>query len=137
MLISALVALYLRNRMATGHFDHLAILYFVGGLLAWPLVLPVGRFLAHRRPIETRFAAFFVSLAAGTILMTAFLFAMDYRLFYARWHAPAGKITWVFQFLVTSVSAVYQFSVLGLRLFLPVGLVCLLTTSFALAKRMR
>jgi hypothetical protein len=137
MLLSALVALYLRNRMATGHVDDLAILYFAGGLLAWPFVLPVGRFLAHRRPIETRFAAFFVTLAVGTVLMTAFLFAMDYRLFYARWHAPVGTLTWVFQFLVTSASAVYQFSVLGLRLFLPLGLVCLLTTSFALAKRMR
>jgi hypothetical protein len=123
--------------MATGHVDDLAILYFAGGLLAWPFVLPVGRFLAHRRPIETRFEAFFVTLAAGTVLMTAFLFAMDYRLFYARWHAPAGTITWAFQFLFTGASAVYQFSVLGLRLFLPLGLVCLLATSFALAKRMR
>ena len=33
--------------------------------------------------------------------------------------------------------AVYQFLVLGLRLFLPAGLLCLLATSFLLAKRMR
>jgi hypothetical protein len=137
MLISAMVALCLRNRMATGHVADLAILYFAGGLLAWPLALPLGRFIAYSRPLETRFAAFFVTLAAGTVLMTAFLFAMDYRLFYARWHAPAGSLTWVFQFLFTSASAVYQFSVLGLRLFLPLGLACLLATSFALAKRMR
>ena len=49
--------------------------------------------------------------------MTAFLFAMDYRLFYSRWHAPFGTIVWAFQFVFTSASAVYQFAVLGMRLF--------------------
>jgi hypothetical protein len=97
MLVSAWLHSTCATGMATSHVDDLAILYFAGGLLAWPFVLPLGRFLAHRRrPIETRFAAFFVTLSAGTILMTAFLFAMDYRLFYARWHAPAGSITWAF-----------------------------------------
>jgi hypothetical protein len=137
MLVSAMLALYLRNEMETSHTVDLAILYFAGGLLSWPFVLPLGRFFAHGRPIETRFAAFFVSLTTGTILMTAFLFAMDYRDFYSRWHAPFGSIDWIFQFVFTGANAVYQFSVLGVRLFLPLGIVCLLGTSFALAKRMR
>ncbi|RDJ12123.1 hypothetical protein [Rhizobium grahamii] len=137
MLTSAMAALYLRNGMETAHVRDLAILYFVGGLLAWPFMLPLGRFFAHQRSLETRFAAFFVALAAGTILMTAFLFAMDYRVFYSAWHAPFGSLTWVFQFAFTGASAVYQFAVLGLRLFLPLGLLCLFGTSFALAKRMR
>ncbi|MDM9623546.1 hypothetical protein [Rhizobium sp. S96] len=137
MLVSTLVALYLRNGLTTSHASDLAVMYFLGGLLAWPFVIPLGRFFAHRRPLETRFAAFFVVLATGTILMTAFLFAMDYRMFYSRWHAPAGTVTWAFQFVFTGAAAVYQFAVLGLRLFLPLGLLCLLVTSFALAKRMR
>jgi len=137
MLVSAMLSLYMRNRMETSHAGELAILYFAGGLLSWPFMLPLGRYFAHRRRIETRFAAFFVALSAGTILMTAFLFAMEYRLFYARWHGPAGSLLWIFQFVFTSASAVYQFAVLGLPLFLPLGLACLLATSFALAKRMR
>jgi len=76
-------------------------------------------------------------MTIGTILMTAFLFAMDYRIFYSRWHSPLGSVIWMFQFVFTGASAVYQFLVLGLGLFLPVGLVCLLATSYALAKRMR
>lgn len=137
MLVSAMATLYLRNGIETSHARDLATLYFAGGSLAWLFMLPVGRFFAHRRSAETRFAAFFVTLAGGTILMTAFLFAMDYRVFYAQWHAPFGTLTWFFQLGFTGASAVYQFSVLGLPLFLPFGLICLLGTSFALAKRIR
>jgi hypothetical protein len=137
MLVSAMAALYLRNGMQTSHIGDLAILYFGGGLLAWPFILLLGRFLAHRRAIETRFAAFFVSLSACTILMTAFLFAMDYRIFYSRWHASTGSLTWFFQLVFTGASSVYQFAVLGLPLFFPLGFLCLLATSFVLAKRMR
>lgn len=137
MMASAVTALFLRNRLETHHAIELAVLYFAGGLLSWPFMLPLARFFAHRRRIETRFAAFFVCLIAGTMLMTAFLFSMDYRYFYSRWHAPFGSLTWMFQFMVTGASSVYQFLVLGMRLFLPLGLVCLLATSYALARRMR
>ena len=50
---------------------------------------------------------------------------MDYRLFYARWHAPFGTRTWVYQFTFTSASAVYQFIVMGIRLYLPLGFAAL------------
>lgn len=137
MLLSALASLYLRNHLQTSHLLELAAVYFAGGFLAWPFVLPIARFFAHGRRAETRFAAFFVMLTAGTILMTAFLFAMDYRIFYSRWHAPFLSRIWMFQFVFTGASAVYQFFVLGLGLFLPLGLVCLVLTSLFLAKRMR
>ncbi|MBB4278272.1 hypothetical protein [Rhizobium mongolense] len=137
MMASAMSALYMRNRFETEHVAELALLYFAGGLFSWPFMLPIGRFFAYRRRIETRFAAFFVCLTAGTMLMTAFLFSMDYRIFYSRWHAPFGSLLWTYQFIFTGANAVYQFLVLGLRLFLPFGLVCLLVTSYALAKRMR
>ena len=137
MMASAVAALYIRNRLETPHFPELALLYFLGGLFSWPFMLPLARFFAYRRPIETRFAAFFACLTAGTILMTAFLFSMDYRIFYSRWHAPFASLIWIYEFIFTGANAVYQFSVLGVRLFLPFGLVCLLATSFLLAKRMR
>ena len=137
MLASAMLGLYLRNGLQTSRLAEVAALYFAGGLLAWPFALPFARFLAYNRPPEARFAAFFVTLTAATILMTAFLFAMEYRIFYSRWHAPFGSIIWAFQFVFTGASAVYQFLVIGLRLFLPLGLVCLAASSYHLAKRMR
>ncbi|PDS67724.1 hypothetical protein CO653_05520 [Rhizobium anhuiense] len=137
MLAAAMLGLYLRNGLETSRLAELATLYFLGGLLAWPFALPAARFLAYGKPPEARFAAFFVMLIAATIAMTAFLFAMEYRLFYSRWHAPFGSFVWAFQFVFTSISAVYQFLVIGLRLFLPLGLVCLVVSSYHLAKRMR
>jgi hypothetical protein len=62
---------------------------------------------------------------------------MDYRSFYSRWHAPFGSVIWMFQFVFTGASAVYQFAVLGSRLFMPLGLLFLVATSLYLAKRMR
>jgi hypothetical protein len=134
---SALGALYLRNGLLTSHLPELTTVYFLGGMLAWPFMLPLARLLARGRRLEARFAAFFLTLSLGTIAMTAFLFAMDYRWFYARWHAPFGTLVWAFQFAFTSASAVYQFAVLGLGLFLPLGFLCLLAASLYLARHMR
>lgn len=137
MMISAWFSLYLRHRLETFHLEALLLLYFSGGFLAWPFCLTSGRLLAHRHRVESRFAAFFLCLSAGTILMTAFLFAMQYRLFYAQWHAPPATFIWAIQFVYTSASAVYQFSVLGLPLLLPLGLLFLIGASVGLARRMR
>lgn len=137
MAMSALFALYLRNRLLTSHLPALTLVYFLGGLFAWPCALPWARFFAHRRSIETRFAAYFLMLSLTTVLMTAFIFAMDYRLFYSRWHAPFGTLVWAFQFAFTGASAVYQFAVMGIDLFLPVGFAWLAATSFYLARNTR
>ncbi|MGO7718755.1 hypothetical protein ACC706_36050, partial [Rhizobium johnstonii] len=71
MLTDAMLGLYLRNGMQTSRLAEIAALYFAGGLFAWPFALQVARFLAFDRPLETRFAAFLVTLTAATILMTA------------------------------------------------------------------
>ena len=137
MLASALVGLYLRHRLQTQHFGGLLLLYFAGGGLAWILMLPIARMFAHGRAAETRFAAFFLLLTCGTIAVTAFLYALDYRQFYAQWHEPVGSRIWVLQFLFTVAGAVYQFAVLGIRLYLPLGFLALLATSLLMARRMR
>lgn len=137
MAAAALLGLYLRFRLQTAHLQELMLLYFAGGLLAWLVAVPVGRFFAFRRSPETRFAAFFLTLTCATILATTFLFAMQYRLFYSQWHQPFGTRIWVLQFLFTSASATYQFLVLGIRLYLPLGLVFLIGASVFLARRMR
>jgi hypothetical protein len=124
MAASAVAALYLRNGLLTSHLTALTLVYFFGGALSWPVVVLLVRRFARQRPTSARFAAFFLALSIGTAAMTAFLFAMDYRWFYSRWHAPFGSLIWIFQFLFTGASAVYQFAVLGLALFLPLGLLC-------------
>ncbi|MBN8951654.1 MAG: hypothetical protein BGP09_22030 [Rhizobium sp. 60-20] len=135
MAASALAALYLRNGLLSSHITALTLVYFFGGALSWPILVPLARRFARHRPTSARFAAFFLALSIGTAAITAFLFAMDYRWFYSRWHAPFGSLIWIFQFLFTGASAVYQFAILGLTLFLPLGLLCLIAVSAYLARR--
>ncbi|WP_244575200.1 hypothetical protein [Rhizobium sp. 11515TR] len=137
MAASAIAALYLRNGLLTSHLGALTLVYFFGGALSWLILMPLTQRFARQRPTSARFAAFFLALSIGTVAMTAFLFAMDYRWFYSRWHAPFGSLTWIFQLLFTGASAVYQFAVLGLTLFLPFGLLCLTAVSAYLARRAR
>ncbi|WP_376741447.1 hypothetical protein [Sinorhizobium psoraleae] len=134
MAISAWLALWLRGTEVAFHLTDILLLYSLGGLLAWPPSLFAARFSAHGRAVETRFAAFLLCLIAGTVGTTACLFAFDYRIFYAQWHADTGTRTWLLQFLFTSLAALYQFLVLGVRLYLPLGIVALVAASLWLAR---
>ncbi|APG84536.1 hypothetical protein [Sinorhizobium americanum] len=135
MAFSAWYALWLREHDATFHLQSILLLYALGGLVAWPLSLFGGRCMAEGRSIETRFAAYLLCLIAGTIGLTGLLFALDYRLFYSQWHATTGSRIWFYQALFTSASAFYQFLVLGIRLYLPLGALALVLASLGLARR--
>ncbi|WEX75896.1 hypothetical protein PYH37_004149 [Sinorhizobium numidicum] len=135
MTLSAWFSLWLRENDVTFHLRSVLLLYALGGVLAWPLSLFAARFAAQDRAVETRFAAFVLCLAAGTIGTTAFLFALDYRVFYSQWHATTGTLTWFFQALFTSLAAIYQFLVLGVRHYLPLGAVAVGIVSLWLAQR--
>lgn len=137
MALSAFFSLLLMDRVPQAHLAALTALYFGGGLLGWLVALPLARFRERGRAAETRFAAAFLFLGTATFMATAFLFAMQYRLFYAQWHAPVGTRIWLYQFVFTSAGAVYQFAVLGLRLAFPLALVFLVAASLHLARARR
>lgn len=111
-----------------------AAFFLGGGFLAWAPALALAALLPVGRR-EARFAAVFLALACLTIAATAFLFAMQYRLYYAAWHDGPFTIRWIFQFVFTFLAAVYQFLVLGVRLFLPLGLLALAAASVWHARR--
>lgn len=134
---AASFALYRRERLDGADAPALIALLFLGGLLAWPVAIPLGRYLAFRQPVAARFIAFALLLSLGTLGVTALLFALAYGSYYERWHAPFGSLVWLFQFVFTSASAVYQFAVLGTRLFLPLAPLFLVAASLFLAKRVR
>lgn len=134
MAISAWFALWLSDRDAAFYLRNILLLYAFGGLIGWPPSLFAARCLAKDRAPETRFAAFLLCLTGGTLGVTAFLFAIDYRAFYAQWHATAGSPTWFLQALFTSFSAAYQFAVLGIRLYLPLGGIAVVLASLWLAR---
>jgi hypothetical protein len=134
---SALLSLWLHGRWQNFHLETLLFVYFAGGFAAWPIALPLARVLTRHHRLETRFAGHFAVLSLGTVAMTAFVFGVDYRAFYAQWHQPFGTPVWAFQFAFTVAGAAYQFLVMGLGLYLPVGLPLLAGASLWLSRSMR
>ena len=114
-----------------------ALLFGLGGLLAFPVGLTLARLVSRGRDWETAFAAAFVSLLAATLAFTGGLFALQYRSYYAEWHAPAFTLTWAFEFAFTMATALYQFVVLGVRLYFPLGFATLVGVSIWFARQRR
>lgn len=114
------------------------LLFGLGGFVAFPFGIYLARLLAQWRSSgETAFAAAFVSFALATIAATAALYGLQYREYYAQWHEEAFSRIWFLQFVHTLAAAAYQFAVLGVRLYFPVGFVALLAASLWFARRAR
>ncbi|TIU13037.1 MAG: hypothetical protein E5W40_08905, partial [Mesorhizobium sp.] len=86
---------------------------------------------------QVALAAAFVCLLATTISFTGGLFALHYRSYYAQWHEPALTIAWSIQFVHTVATAFYQFIVLGIRLYFPLGFIALALASIWFARQQR
>jgi hypothetical protein len=134
---SALLVLVIENWETPQKIRTVTALFALGGAAAFPLGLILARFLSYRRQRETAFAVAFLSLAFATAAVTGGLFALQYRDYYSQWHADTFTRIWFLQFTHTIAAALYQFAVLGLRLFFPFGFVALLAVSFWFARRVR
>jgi hypothetical protein len=86
MALSAQASLWLSNAALTSHYWSLTALAFAGGALAWPFSLSTFRFIAYGRGREPAFAAAVLCLVVFTIGVTAVMFSILYRNFYAQWH---------------------------------------------------
>lgn len=113
------------------------LLYALGGVIAFPLALTAARLVTRGRHWETALAAAFVCLLGATLAFTGGLFALQYRSYYAEWHAPAFTLTWAFEFAFTMLTALYQFAVLGVRLYFPLGFAALVAASIWFARQRR
>ncbi|MCP4314795.1 MAG: hypothetical protein GY789_01825 [Hyphomicrobiales bacterium] len=137
MALSLYVGLQLRVGGLTSHMAALLALHFAGGTLAYPIAVMGLRVVAGNKRAEARFSAAFLCLGGMTIGLTAVLFAIIYRSFYAQWHGEFATWLWVYQLAFTLASALYQFAVIGVRNFLPLGLVFLVAASLWLVKTTR
>ena len=135
MAISAQAWLWLSVAALTSHYWSLTAMAFFGAAIAWPFALAAFRFLAFRRAREAAFAAAFICLTVFTIAVTSVIFAAILRTYYAQWHGEPFTKLWVAQLVFTTASALYQFAVLGIRLYLPLGVIFLFGASWLLASR--
>lgn len=134
---SALFSIWMLEWETAEKIRAVVILFLLGGALAFPLGLFIARLFSLGRSAETAFAAAFLGLAVATTMVTGLLFAFAYRSYYAEWHGEFGSISWVFQFVFTTLAALYQFAVLGVRLLFPVGFVALFAASIWFARMPR
>ena len=134
---SALVNLWLDDWETPAKIRFVAFLFSAGGALAFPVGLFAARLVSLERHWEVALAAAFVCLLAATITFTGGLFALQYRSYYAEWHEPTFSLTWALQFVFTMLTALYQFVVLGIRLYFPLGFIALALASVWFARRQR
>lgn len=113
------------------------VIYMAGAFVSFPLALWGATFASLGRSREVAFAAAFLALATLTIGITAAVYALDYRHYYVQWHADPFTAPWTLQFVFTVGGALYQFAVLGLRLYVPLGLAALFAASLWFALRAR
>lgn len=137
MASSFLLSVHAFGRATGSHDLALTAIYAAGGLLGWLVACPLVQLSGGGRRTPKVFAAWFLLLGVMTLAATAGVFALQYRIFYAHWHAPFPSRIWAYQFIFTSASALYQFAVLGLRHFLPTAFLILLLLGVVMARRSR
>lgn len=134
---SAAVALYLRTEWITGHLAAVVAIATAGGAIAYAPSLVVLRLVAtNGRPVFC-FVSALLLFGTVTVGTTAMLYALVYRQFFAAWHGDTFTVLWLYQFVFTVLTALYQFAVLGLALYWPVGVVALVALAVHEARRAR
>ncbi|MBA3447244.1 MAG: hypothetical protein H0T56_06505 [Pseudaminobacter sp.] len=134
---SAYLNLLLNGWETASKAHFVTMLFAAGGASAFAPGFLLARLLHGKRGVEASFAAAFLSFAVTTVGATAAFYALHYRFYYAQWHAEAFTMTWMFQFAFTALAALYQFAVLGLRLFFPFGFIALFGVALWFARRPR
>lgn len=135
MTASAVLSLVLEGWRDPVNVGAVALLFAVSALIAYAPSVVAACLLCEGRGPETRLAAHFLMLAAGTVFTAALLNGLWLRAYFAAWHAEPLSIEWGFQFVFTVGGGAYQFALFGLRLYLPLGFAALV--AFALWRTVR
>lgn len=134
MTFSALTSLWFSVGWQTSHLTYIIILVLFSSIIAYPLARLTLHIIDRKKRFETQFAGSFFCLTIATIGLTAATYSLSYWSFYAQWHGPAFSRLWVWQFFFTNLGALYQFAVMGLKLYLPLGIVFLTLASWLIAR---
>lgn len=133
--LSAIVSLAAQGRAIASNSDKLVLIFSAGALLAYPLSRALLYFTPEKWLPTQRFAAAFIILCGATVGITALLFAYQFQEYYSQWHDDHLSKRLVFETVFTILSACYQFLVLALRNYFPIGLIGLMVASWLFAKR--
>jgi hypothetical protein len=135
MAASAALAGVMKRWSSGGNLEIVVATFAAGGLAGFAPALFACRFLGAGKTRSQRFALAFLALAAATIACTTLMFTLVLRSYYAQWHDDFPSIDWFEEQFFTTASATYQFAVLGLRSFLPLGLPALFFAAWLISKK--
>jgi hypothetical protein len=135
MMTSAAINLTFQSRVLEAKSGLLVAFFGLGAGLAFPLGIFMLRLVPNHWLRGQKFSAAFICLSLLTIGVTAMIFGLHFRIYFAQWHDDHFSVRLMFETVFTILSAVYQFLVLGLRLYLPLGLIALLGASLAFATK--
>ncbi len=109
--------------------------YFAGGAMGYLFAYPIVQWFAKRvsRPL-TLFLAI-LALGGFTLAATAGVLALNYRAYYAEWHEAAFSIDWFYQQIFTVLGSTYQYLVIGVRLYWPLGPAFLILAGWWMTRR--
>ncbi|WP_159586578.1 hypothetical protein [Chelativorans xinjiangense] len=115
----------------------ITLTFTLGAALAFPAALYPACQVARRFETSRRFACFFLALSVMTVGLTALVFAFQYVVSVTAWHEGVGLHDLADWLLFTTATALYEFAVLGLRLYFPYGLFALFAFGLWFAARLR
>lgn len=127
--------LWTRDWALDGQARLLIGIFAAGGLIGFPAARLLLGMVPDRWTSTRRFSSAFILIGAATVGFTALFFALQFRAYYAQWHSDHASTRLLFETVFTILSAFYQFLVLGLRLYIPFGLLALIVAAWAYAQR--
>jgi hypothetical protein len=131
----AVAGIYWRDGLAIVRPLAVFSLFFYGAAVGFAPGLWLAELFCGRAGRAVRFVIGTIILALSTHTATAVLFALQYRMFYAHWHAPFLSVVWCFQFAFTTASALYQFTVDSMFVYLPLAPLAFAGLGFWFARR--
>jgi hypothetical protein len=137
MALSAMLAIRQVGWSPSNRQAAVVAIFGIGGAISYVPAALLARFAALGRPWNVRFAASLCALGIVTLGLTALLYATLYRFYYSQWHAETLTLRWAFELIFTTAGALYQFAVLGLRMYFPLGFAALAGFALWWARTMR
>lgn len=137
-LICVMIALplYLKGHRSNEDMQIIVFICAFGGAVAALITRLFSRFFTWQRVKSARFAATLVLLSSTSVLSTAFLFSLQYRIYFAQWHQSTFSVGWFFQFVFTGAYSVYLYASTALHLLVsPMNVVILILCAWIFEPR--
>jgi hypothetical protein len=132
---SAALAGLMKSRAFGGNLETVIAVFGIGGLAGFVPALTAYRLFGRQKTHNQRFSLIFLALTLATVACTSLTFTLILRSYYAQWHDDFPSFHWFEEQFFTTASSTYQFAVLGLRSFLPLGLPALFLASWLISKK--